>query len=534
MALLRRFGVIFFDFHVTQNYFLQNPPAPPAGGISFANGWQLADMNGDRLQDLVLLGTQEQGGTVFHANKGWGEFDTREVIAGGPKNSDLGNLGTERLFISDINHDGLSDLVFVDSGIVRYWLNENNNKWGVKQEIASGIPDYDAVNVAVRFADMNGNGSTDIVWNSNTIGLKYLDFFPSEKPFQLNRIENGIGRAIEIKYATSTSYMVSAMGTENEWTSVVPFPVDVVSEFIVYDGSGNTYHTKISYWNGYCDGDKKEFRGFEFAEKKEIGDATVPDLIMAYIFDIGEADEALKGKPLALEAHTKSGEVFYRENYAWDIQILAQGINGDERDVTFPYQRVKTRDIVEKGNGAQVRLKWEYEYDNYGNMIKQIEHGRMDAGWDDERITETSFTSAYDSGKSVWVLDKPVESKITDENGVLAAKKRNYYDGLALGAVSKGNLTKTEDWVSGDHYTATVRNDYDEYGNIIATYDALNNKRELVYDSLFHTFPTKETIHTGKTDISQLAMSASYDYGLGIMTSSTDSQLVTLMTLSED
>ena len=229
-------------------------------------------MNGNRLSDLVLIGTQEEGGTVLHAGKGWGEFDTYENMTGGPRKTDLGNLGIERLFISDINHDGLSDLIFVDSGVVKYWLNENNNKWGLKQEITSQIPDYDAVNVAIRFADMNGNGSTDIVWNSRAIGMKYLDFFPNEKPFQLNRIENGIGRIIEIKYATSTSYMVAAMGTKDEWTSVIPFPVDVVSSFTVYDGSGNVYRSNITYRNGYYDGKEKEFRGFEKAEKKEIGE----------------------------------------------------------------------------------------------------------------------------------------------------------------------------------------------------------------------------------------------------------------------
>ncbi|QTA90622.1 toxin TcdB middle/N-terminal domain-containing protein [Desulfonema magnum] len=512
----------------TQNYFLENPPEPPASGISFSSGWQLADMNGDRLQDLVLLGTQEQGGTLFHANKGWGEFDTREAMTGGPKDSELGNLGTERLFISDINHDGLSDLVFVDSGIVRYWLNENNNKWGVTQEITNGIPDYDAVNVAVRFADMNGNGSTDIVWNSSGIGLKYLDFFPAEKPFQLSRIENGIGRTIEIKYATSTSYMVSAMDTEDEWTSVIPFPVDVVSSFTVYDGAGNTYRSTLTYRNGYYDGEKKEFRGFEFAEKREIGDASVPDLIMAHVFDMGDVDEALKGKPLAVEAQNEKGEVFYRENYAWDIRSLAQGINHDDRDVTFPYQREKTRDILEKGNGAPVRLKWEFEYDDYGNMTKQVDHGRLDEVWDDERITITAFSSAYESGVSAWILDRPVETSVTDESGTLAARKRNYYDGFSvLGQVSKGNLTKTEDWISGDQYALTVRNDYDEYGNVIATYDALygtapGHYRELTYDSVFHTFPVQEVIYTGKSDLPSLTMSATYDFGLGVMTSSTD------------
>ncbi len=249
---------------------------------------------------------------------------------------------------------------------------------------------------------------------------------------------------------------------------------------------------------------------------------------MAYLFDTGKISEALKGKPLILSAQTATGEVFYKENYTWNAKIIANGLNGDLRKVTFPYQQAKIRDILEKGNGTPVQMKWEYEYDNYGNMTKQNDYGRMDSGWDDERIIVSSFTSGYSSGLSKWILDKPVETTVTDENGTLVAKKRNYYDGNSgFGEVIKGNLTKTEDWVSGDIYVISVRNDYDIYGNIIAAYDALygtesGHYRKLVYDSVYHAFPIQEIIYTGKTDIPSLTMSASYDYGLGVMTSSTD------------
>ncbi len=39
---------------------------------------------------------------------------------------------------------------------------------------------------------------------------------------------------------------------------------------------------------------------------------------------------------------------------------------------------------------------------------------------------------------------------------------------------------------------------------------------------LYHTFPVLERIYTGKSDVQELNMRATYDYGLGVMTSSTD------------
>ncbi len=172
-------------------------------------------------------------------------------------------------------------------------------------------------------------------------------------------------------------------------------------------------------------------------------------------------------------------------------------------------------------------MKWEYEYDDYGNLIRHKEHGRMEEGWDDERVTETVFTAGFESGRSAWILNKVVETRTTDESGGLAAHQRHYYDGnLTLGEVSKGNLTRTEDWVTGERYIVSVRNDYDAYGNVIATYDpfhpASGHWRELIYDETFHTFPEQEIIHTGSDAVPTLTISATYNYGLGVMTASTD------------
>ncbi len=196
--------------------------------------------------------------------------------------------------------------------------------------------------------------------------------------------------------------------------------------------------------------------------------------------------------------------------------------------MTYPFRQDKIRDVIEKANGTPVRLKWEYKYDNYGNITRQVEHGRMDEGWDDERVTETAYTANYASGQSAWILREPVEQTITDESGTQASHSRNYYDNnTALGEVSKGNLTKIEDWESQNKYVISVRNDYDAYGNVVAIYDPLygakaGHYRELVYDSTLHAYPEKEIIHTGNDGLPELTYVAGYDYGFGVVTATTD------------
>ncbi len=501
--------------------------ASPDSQLQFnRNTTKLADMNGDRIPDLVHLENQV---CFYCPGKGYGQYAGPVQMNNPPSQI----TDDTRLFLTDVNGDGLSDAIHVGDS-TRVWLNlgpepDDTSRARFASSFSISTPLLNSF-TGFRQADMNGNGSTDIVWNTYSGGkqtLAYIDFAGEEQPYQLKTITNGIGRTTTITYRSSVEDMVRDRDAGKAWSKGMPFPVPVVGKIEVHDGQ-NAYTTELRYHDGYYDGREKEFRGFASAEKQEIGDTSAPDRIMAYTYHTGAGQESLKGRPLTLEAQTGGGDVFYQEAYTWQTRNLLDGTNGEERKVTFPYQEAKTRDITEKGNGTPVQLKWEYEYDDYGNMTRHTAYGRMDSGWDDERVTETSFTAGYPSGQSEWILDKVVEQTFTDENGTPVAQKRNYYDGsLNLGEVSKGNLTRVEDMVSPGKYVVSARNDYDDYGNIIAVYDPLHGSatghyRQLIYDPVFHTFPVQEMIHTGNDDAPTLTMSATYNRGFGAMTASTD------------
>jgi len=125
-----RFSFIISGGGDTPNTFYETPPSPVAANVSFASGWQLADMNGDRVPDLVALATTNGGGVVFYPGMGWGEFDAAVTISGGPADQDLGSRDLAGLTLVDLDGDGLSDLVQVESGLVlrtklmSYWFPE--------------------------------------------------------------------------------------------------------------------------------------------------------------------------------------------------------------------------------------------------------------------------------------------------------------------------------------------------------------------------------------------------------------------------
>jgi RHS repeat-associated protein len=496
-------------------------------------GVHIADFNGDRVPDIVRV---RPTGLEVTAGLGYGNFAPMVFVPIPDYTLDVEQPGqVERARLEDITGDGLVDLIIERAapGQVWYWINLGNYALD-NRRVITGMPTGLGTNPAIRWADLNGNGTTDLVYADSyaeprlqTVDIgELVGCVPS--PNMLVSIDNGIGRKITIEYATSTKYILEDLENGHIWPQALPFPVNVVSMVRINDSLGNVYTTAYQYHDGFYDGMEKEFRGFGAVEIKELGDTTVPDLITAHTFDIGAHEKALKGKALWIEARDANNKVFHRIHNIWSTKILFQNANGDGRSVTFPFVKSRVRDIIEKGNGNPVQVQWEYEYDNYGNVVRQIEYGRMDPGWDDERITEMAFTSGYESGRNRWILRQLVLQTVTDESGTRAAQRRNYYDGsLELGEVSKGNLTRTEDWVSADSYVIAGRNDVDVYGNVVASFDPLfgqeaGHYREIVYDGVFHTYPVSEAISTGNDQVPMLNFSATYDFGFGVMTSSSE------------
>ena len=359
---------------------------PETGGITYADDVQfcgsdgspnaaveLSDMNGDGLLDLVRKTVFGQSLEIdFWPNLGNGAWGTCMEMARG---INLAGIFEENVHVADVNGDGLSDIVAVDYDRLRYWINLGNLSFSPALEV-EGTPEYIAGQTILRFADMNGNGTTDFVWQnwdaaSGEWVLEWFDFAPKTRPNLLVATDNGLGVRTRVSYTTTTELQIAAREAGTPWRTRLPFASTVVSRIerffgVDYDtepGEDGTW-TDLFYADGWYDAFEREFRGFAFAEKTERGDERYPGAVVRTAFHVGLPDgedndadgrfdefdeivgyeeEPLKGRPLWEETAVlptvggavripgvpaPDGDVFSRTETDWRIRTLHDAAGG--------------------------------------------------------------------------------------------------------------------------------------------------------------------------------------------------------------
>jgi RHS repeat-associated protein len=529
-------------FNLGNQNYSHSITVPQAAGLMFSSpGVQIADLNGDRVPDVALITPQS---VIITAGLGYGHF--ADPIAVTIPDVVLDDTQIAKAKLIDINGDGLADLVIERAapGQLWYWLNLGNYTFS-RRKIISGLPTAIGADAVVRWADLNGNGTTDLIYadSSAVPRLQTIDVGELiDGATTLNTlvaISNGIGRVTLIGYASSTQFRLEDSAAGQPWPDLMPMPVSVVASVTNLDSLGHQYVTRFRYHNGYYDPSEKQFRGFARAEQVDVGDASAPTLVTRSFFDTGRINEAMKGKLLALSTEQGDGNVFWTQTNSWMPVTLYTGTNGTNVVYAHPTGTMKL--ISELGRGTPHLLETEVAYDNYGNETTNADYGIVENGdrraGNDERI----ITTEYALNTNTWILRHPSRQEIKDLNGVVLSRVESYYDdetfsGNNLGAVDVGNLTLRREWIDASIPNAHIkaaRTKYDPYGNPVMLADPLavstngqidftkGHVREIGYDSDFHTYPTSETIHVGNGS-QDLVFQAAYDHGFGRLISSLD------------
>ena len=442
---------------------------------------QLADMNGDGLQDPVRLrgkGTATLA-VDFKLNLGFGRWapaapNWRTITVGG-----LNPTQTAQAELEDLNGDGLADVVMVAANEVHLLLNRNGDSFAAplilsSASLASGMIPTRGAGTTVTYADMNGNGSADIVWFVSGMPAQYLELFPV-RPNLISRIENGLGSVQVIGFGTSISEQARDVAANRPWPTRVPnasILVTTIDSYVTLTGtaSGGLHERMVyRYHDGFYDGVERQFRGYESVERELVSDvmrdAQEPGLTVE-LFDVGRTEPALAGvlKTRTISALSGTTRVPLREERV--LYQLCPVAETGTTAVKWPCQRATTTVLLERTPADAVTVRSEQEYDGYGNVTRATNLGVVNLGTPemprgcqacmasgtfgkacgdmclgDESYSETtSIAPGADTGGR-WMLSRASRSRSGSQAGMLNVETQTFYDGPAFVGLAAGQLT---------------------------------------------------------------------------------------------
>ena len=280
----------------------------PSGGSNNRAAF-LADMTGDSLADLVLVGPTQvkywpgDGRGNFTSCRGascritWPGNETPGVPMS-PANPGSG-VEARHIVLGDLDGDGLADVITWNRDGFFIYLNLGNRLLANPiflpgQNVASGIPgwsfDPDGVRVAV--ADMNGNGVNDLVAilgnrvyavdfqnNDSYASSAITDDDYAPRPGLLIEIDNGLGASTKVQYRSTADLCRHAQAAGKPWPVPLPQVMMVVGRITFGNQIPGRYKQRrtisFEYSDPVWDGWERRFLGFREVVSSE-GDAQAP------------------------------------------------------------------------------------------------------------------------------------------------------------------------------------------------------------------------------------------------------------------
>jgi RHS repeat-associated protein len=479
----------------------------PIGEVFDDSALQLAEMNADGLLDPVIV--SDAGTLRYRLNLGfgtWSDWTTVQITG-------LGQAELRTATLQDLNGDGLDDLVSVTPGVIKVLLNRNGARFAEPlvidgSKVDGTLPPLSET-TTVLYADMNGNGSDDVVFVSSSGNVQFVDLFPV-KPNLLARVENGIGMVQAISYGTS----LAELARDNSWAYKLNYAMNVVKKVDQWvtltgtDSGGLHQLVEFAYHDGFYDGAEKQFRGFSTVEQSEKADALdsqQPGFKVAS-YDVGAKDAYYNGLLLRTDtfAVSEGGRVPLRSVRSQYGDCPVGGVPAS--GLAYPVRHVceTKRNVVEQEGAPED--EWAVtqtlmEYDAWGNVGREQELGVVGMGdpdatsacracidaddvacgpmcLGDETYTETSYVDPEKTGK--WFLRKPAHLKIYGVQGGPLRETSYFYDGepfvgLPEGQLAQGKLSREQRRVSASATIDETRAQFDAHGNELVILDPLGS-----------------------------------------------------------
>ncbi|MEI6196660.1 MAG: toxin TcdB middle/N-terminal domain-containing protein, partial [Verrucomicrobiota bacterium] len=488
-------------------------PYAPRDRSAVASGYsyiysELMDMNGDGLPDRVLT-----SGVQLNNGHGFNTYQTTWGYSGNPEVVNVSN-GAYIWQLIDMNGDGLPDLVGSGgTGSYSVYFNtghgftgasatwQNVNTAGDGTAGWNHLQSWDDYGTKVMFIDMNGDGLPDRVErNYNPAWGDRLLVQYNQGPFPdlLVIATNGIGGSAAINYQPSTWYL-----NPDDTPQKMAFPVYVVSSVTANDGRGNSGTTSYDYRGAYYDPTYREFRGFYLVRETDPLGRTTSSWFHqggGNSYDGSSAGEyqddvPKSGMPFAVQTTGSDGQIYSLTMNLVNEVLIYNGGNS-LNNVYFPYVQ-QTLKLDYTGTGYYRATATEYTYYTAsGNLASQTDYGEVTG----VNIADQSFSGTSGETPPVYhqytyatlsnsdIINRPATITVSSDaagNNVLRQTACQYFG-------ATGNLQQKSELVCSSA-SATTSFTYDNYGNVKTITDPENLVTTINYDATA-TFPVQKYI----------------------------------------
>ena len=476
-------GWIWLRHFDAPGYAPAEPAPPQPAGMRLGNpGVQLADLDGDRLPDLVcVLPTESR--VLVAAGEGRGSFADPVDLAGVPAMAE-----GQRWELADVTGDGAADLVRIGDTLEVHAYQHDGSFAPVA---AITWPELGADEVVI-LSDVDASGTIDVLRVEPTGVQPWRVWSLAQRPGLLATLRTDLGYRRDFTYQSAAALAAADADAGTPWTTTPPTAMPVLVRSDESDAHSSwTRATEHRVRNGWYDPSRGEFRGFAELHELSAGDETTEPAKITHHYDLGQDDEARKLQLLTSETASPRG-VLTREQHELDVTTPAPGVRAVRRVAT---------DVLHLESGpesAAVRVRTEWDYDEWGSVTEERALGRVDRPGD-ERITINLYAEPRDDDGP---RDRLAEQIVTDGAGNQITASRTYYDGepeqgLPLGEVdTRGAVARTETWLAGDTWAATLRQIVDGHGNVTQLRDAEGGTLRRRYDDA-GLFPVEERFVLG-------------------------------------
>ena len=479
------------------------------------------DINGDGLIDIVFL---KNNVVIYLANLGDGSFSSPLSINFEEANPTILKEAfyNKYNFIDDINGDGLGDIITVFPNSFSYSLNKGNGEFSQTYRLENvHEEELDLKGLHISVADINGNGSLDIVWSNDFGDFRYFDF-RNKKTFVLNAIENGLGLKTSITYSASSEFGSHTNSLETK----LPVSIQVMTSLKEEIWGELEREEEFSYYGGYFDGIDNEIRGFNYIERRVIGDESSPSVLYQSNFEQGR--DLLKNHQRGLPTQEIIRELVYPNPYLAEIYSQKDYTLSSISTFSTLSSRVPKRAYINETiitesdfdplTSSRSRKEiLSYDLDSNGFISKETKTIYKDLS-SIERIEEKYF--ALENVSSNYLSSKVCESSIKNNLSFLVSSERYFYDNNTTHCeVDNGSITKRQVW-DGSNYDDRQSFSYKTFGSLATKTDALSHTTTLAYDSL-------DLFVTSITNGASHVKSATYDSANGKLETYTDENSLT-------